>query len=221
MVISGLDLDTNLQQIDYEPSVIPLPESVTSLIQSADLRWDEFFAKQLNKRYPRYIASEPAQVFAALKHVRDEGLAYGDRFIEWGSGFGLASSMASMLGFEATGIELEEGLVKIAEKLAEAHQTGADFINTSYVPEGYISYDHIGGSDIVPDDSFGHQAGPPKYEGMEIGLDEVDVFFVYPWPGEQEMMLKLFQSVASEDALLVAYLGDQEVCIYRAGAQDD
>ena len=50
---------------------------------------------------------------------------------------------------------------------------------------------------------------------MDIGLDEIDVFFVYPWPGEQEMMLKLFDSVASEDAILIAYYGDQEICIYR------
>jgi hypothetical protein len=153
--------------------------------------------------------------------VRDEGLAYGNRFVEWGSGFGVATSMAAMLGYEATGIELEKGLVKISEKLADAHKTGAQFFNTSYVPEGYISYDHMGGTDIVPDDSFGQQSEPPRHEGMDIGLDEVDVFFVYPWPGEQEMMLKLFQSVASPDALLIAYLGDKEICLYRATSRND
>jgi hypothetical protein len=127
----------------------------------------------------------------------------------------VATSLAALLGYEATGIELEEGLVEIAESLALTHQTGADFIHTSYIPEGFLSYDHVGGSDIVPDDRFGHQAHTPYYEGMDIGLDEVDVFFVYPWPGEQEMMLKLFQAVASEDAILIAYFGDHEICIYR------
>jgi hypothetical protein len=29
------------------------------------------------------------------------------------------------------------------------------------------------------------------------------------------MMLKLFDSVASEDAILIAYYGDQEICLYR------
>ncbi|OUU24521.1 MAG: hypothetical protein CBB97_11530, partial [Candidatus Endolissoclinum sp. TMED37] len=171
--------------------------------------------QKLNKRYPRYVASEPAQVYAALKHVRDEGLALGERFIEWGSGFGVATSLAAQLGFQATGIELEDGLVEIAESLAEKHQTSAEFIATTYIPEGYLSYDHLGSSDIFPDDSFGHRVEAPRYEGMDIGLDEIDVFFVYPWPGEQEMMLKLFQSVASEDAILIAYYGDQEICIYR------
>jgi hypothetical protein len=203
------------QQIDYTPLPANLPREVSDLINHADALWEQFWAQKLNKRYPRYVASEPAQVYAALKHVRDEGLAFGDRFIEWGSGFGVASSLAALLGFEATGIELEEGLVEIAEKLAEKHQTGAEFIATTYIPEGFISYDHVGGSDIVPDDSFGHQAEAPRYDDMDIGLDEIDVFFVYPWPGEQEMMLKLFDSVASEDAILIAYYGDQEICLYR------
>ena len=205
----------SIKQIDYETESPEVPEPFASLIQDADDRWEKFWAQKLNKRYPRYVASEPAQVYAALKHVRDEGLALGERFIEWGSGFGVATSLAAQLGFEATGIELEDGLIEIAESLAEKHQTGAEFIAITYIPEGYISYDHVGGSDIVPDDSFGYQTEPPRYDGMDIGLDEIDVFFVYPWPGEQEMMLKLFQSVASEDAILIAYYGDQEICIYR------
>lgn len=213
-------MDSSLQQIDYEASCPELPEPFKSLVVHAEDLWNEFWAKKLNRRFPRYIASDPAQVYAALKYVRESGIAYGDRFIEWGSGFGVATSMAAMLGYEATGIELEAGLVKIATKLAEAHRTSAEFINTSYIPEGYISYDHVGGTDIVPDDSFGHQSEPARYDGMDIGLDEIDVFFVYPWPGEQEMMLKLFQSVASEDALLIAYLGDQEVCLYRKQTDD-
>ena len=205
----------SIKQIDYVAKSPEVPEPFASLIQDADDRWEKFWAQKLNKRYPRYVASEPAQVYAALKHVRDEDLALGERFIEWGSGFGVATNLAAQLGFEATGIELEDGLVEIAESLAEKHQTGAEFIATTYIPEGYISYDHVGGSDIVPDESFGHQAEPPRYDGMDIGLDEIDVFFVYPWPGEQEMMLKLFQYVANEDAILIAYYGDQEICIYR------
>ncbi len=205
----------SIKQIDYEAESPEVPKPFASLIQDADDRWEKFWAQKLNKRYPRYVASEPAQVYAALKYVRDEGLALGERFIEWGSGFGVATNLAAQLGFEATGIELEDGLVEIAESLAKKHQTGAKFITATYVPEGYISYDHVGGSDIVPDESFGHQAYPPRYDGMDIGLDEIDVFFVYPWPGEQEMMLKLFESVASEDAILIAYYGDGEICIYR------
>ena len=84
------------------------------------------------------------------------------------------------LGFEATVIELKDGLVVNAESLAKKHQTGTKFITANYIPEGYISYKHVGGRDIVPDESFGHQAEPPRYDEMDIGLDEIDIFFVYP-----------------------------------------
>ena len=50
---------------------------------------------------------------------------------------------------------------------------------------------------------------------MDHSLAEVDLFFVYPWPGEQEMMLKLFDAVAGPDAVLIAYYGDREICLYR------
>ena len=85
------------------------------------------------------------------------------------------------------------------------------------MPEGFISYEATGGEDIVRDDSFGHDPGAAKYTdgASEIYIDEVDVFFVYPWPGEQEMMLKLFDAVAGEDAILIAYYSDMDTCIYR------
>ena len=34
--------------------------------------WAEFWAKKVNRKYPAYIANEPAQGHAAFKHVRDK-----------------------------------------------------------------------------------------------------------------------------------------------------
>ena len=61
----------SIKQIDYEAETPEVPEPFASLIQDADERWEKFWAQKLNKRYPRYVASEPAQAYAALKHVRD------------------------------------------------------------------------------------------------------------------------------------------------------
>ncbi|PXA04530.1 hypothetical protein DDZ13_04965 [Coraliomargarita sinensis] len=206
------------EEIDYEPSELPLTGKVRALVDAAEKRFEAFYAQKLNKRYPRYIASEPAQVYAALRWVSERGLTPGEKFIEWGSGFGIATGMAALLDYEATGIELREGLVDIARELMAGQSIDAEFICTSYIPEGYLEYDIAGGSDIVPDDSFGHQleAGP-VYQDVyhEIDIAEVDLFYVYPWPGEQEMMLKLFDAVAGVDAILIAYFGDREICIYR------
>jgi hypothetical protein len=50
---------------------------------------------------------------------------------------------------------------------------------------------------------------------MDLGIDEIDLFFAYPWPGEQEMMLKLFDALAGEGAIFIAYFGDQDIHLYR------
>jgi hypothetical protein len=203
-------------QLPYEVEDIELPPRVSAFIKEADARCDQFYDEKLNTRFPRYVPSEPAQVYSALKYVTDQRLPLDTRFIEWGSGFGIGTGFAALLGYEATGIEIEEVLVHKAESLLSDQAIEADFLAISYIPDGFICYDALSGHDIVRDDSFGnaphHQ---PRYEGMDIDVEEIDLFFVYPWPGEQEMMLKLFDAVAGEGAILVAYFGDRDICIYQ------
>lgn len=205
------------EEIDYEPVSAELPPRFYKLVEAAEARFDEFYKQQLNKRYPRYIASEPDQVYAALKWVTDRGLVQDRKFVEWGSGFGIATCMAALLGYEATGIELRAGLVDIARELARSQSIEANFICTSYIPEGYIEYEIAGGTDLSIDESFGYQLeGGPVYRGEEdLDIEEVDLFYAYPWPGEQEMMLKLFDALAGVDAIMIAYYGDREICLYR------
>ncbi len=193
-----------------------LPKDVTQFIVEADAQCDTFYDKKLNKRYPRYVPSEPAQVYAALKFVTEKKLSLGDIFVEWGSGMGVATGLASILGYEATGIEIEETLVDSASALISNQNLDAQFICTSYIPEGYMTYEAVSGHDLVRDNSFGFRPDhEPVYEEMDCPLNEVDLFFVYPWPGEQAMMLKLFDAVAGEGAILVAYYGDRDICLYR------
>ena len=201
------------EQIEYEVVEIPLPQKVQAFIAEADRRCDAFYDAQLNKRYPRYVPSEPAQVYAALKHVSDQSLPLGDTFLEWGSGFGVATGLAALLGYEATGIEIQEDLVAKAEDLLAHQGIDATFIPTSYIPDGFIEYENFGTTDIVCDNFVDGQAA--RYEDMDLDIAEIDLFFAYPWPGEQEMMLKLFDALAGEGAILVAYFGDKEINLYR------
>ncbi|MFP4261565.1 MAG: hypothetical protein ACLFS1_10850 [Opitutales bacterium] len=205
-------------QIEYEPTSIELAPRAQALVEASELRFEDFYAKQLNKRYPRYIASDPSQVDAALRWLERRNLVMGGHFLEWGSGFGLATGLASLRGYQACGIELRRGLVEIARDLMAEQKIEADFLCTSYIPEGYIAFESADGEDIVPDDSFGYERGsPPCYEAddLVIEITEVDLFYVYPWPGEQTLMLKLFDAVAGPDAILIAYYGDRDLCLYR------
>ena len=57
--------------------------------------------------------------------------------------------------------------------------------------------------------------GPLRYDGMEIAITDIGVFFVYPWPEEREWMQKLFEAVARTGAILVVYHTDTDIRVFR------
>jgi hypothetical protein len=50
---------------------------------------------------------------------------------------------------------------------------------------------------------------------MAFDIAAIDLFFAYPWPEEQELMQQLFDAVAMEGAIRIAYHSAKEICIYR------
>lgn len=189
-----------------------VPEAVSAYLEEADRRIDVFFETERNKRIPKFIPSAAEMVFEVIEFVTREELPLGRVFCEWGSGFGVATCLASLLGYEAYGIEIEEELVDTAGALAGDMGIDARFVCSSYLPEGIDSYAGMGGEDIVREGGIEGELG---YEGMERDLSDVDIIFVYPWPGEQEFMEKLFEEVAVEGAILIVYYGDEEIRVYR------
>ena len=204
-----------VKQISLELATSPPAKGVENLLVESEKRIDAFFDSGANKRMPRYLPSDPMVVYRALEYVTKADLPLGRVFCEWGSGFGVATCMASLLGYEAYGIEWEESLVELSRELAEDLEIPAKVLHTSYLPEGFETFDAVGTTElIVPEYYSGTGDGgefAPSYEGMDIPTDEVDVYYVYPWPGEQGMMLQMFDVLACEGALFVIYLGDGEV----------
>ena len=141
----------------------------------------------------------------------------------FGCGFGIAACMASLLGFESYGIEIESEIAEFAEQLAGDHNLPVEILNTSYLPEGYEECEGIGGKDLLPPEATTSGGVPidttPIYDGLDP--DEVDLFFVYPWPGQEGLMMDLFQAVASEDAILLIAHGEREITAYRRDVNDD
>lgn len=54
------------------------------------------------------------------------------RFCEWGSGLGVVTGMAELLGFNATGIELDEELAQTSRDVLARHQLSSPIVTASY-----------------------------------------------------------------------------------------
>ena len=200
-----------------------VPNDVAAMLAEAHRRCDAFFDSGLGRRYPRYLPSDPTVVHAALVALKESGHLRGNVFCEWGCGFGIATCMASLLGFEAYGIEIEDGLADLATQLAEDLKIPVEILCISYLPEGYEECEGIGGKDLLTPEATTSRgasiATTPVYAGLDP--DEVDLFFAYPWPGQEELMMDLFKAIATEDAILLIYHADGETTAYRQGFDDE
>jgi hypothetical protein len=212
----------SLEQLNVISKPCEIPDKVITMLAEAEHRCDAFFEAGLDRRYPRYLPSNPEKVFAAITTLKESGLLRGDVFCEWGSGFGIATCMASLIGFKAYGIEIEDGLVKLSTQLARDLSIPAEYLCTSYLPEGYEECEGIGGKDLLPPQDTTSGGAiidiTPLYDGLDPG--EVDLFFVYPWPGQEEFMMDLFDEIASEDAILLIYQADGETTVHRQSFND-
>jgi hypothetical protein len=213
----------SLEQLTLRLRPDEVPNDVATMLAEADRRCDDFFSAGLGRRYPRYLPSDPAIVHAAMVSLKEAGHIRGNAFCEWGCGFGVATCMASLIGYEAYGIEIEPKLADLANQLADDHNIPVEILCTSYLPEGYEECDGVGGKDLLPPEATTSRGESidttPTYDGLDP--NEVDVFFVYPWPGQEEFMMDLFRAVSNEDAILLIYLGDREIAAYRRGVGDD
>lgn len=214
-----------LQEIELQLAAVEMPPRVVELINEADRRLDHLFASNRNRRVPRFLPSDPVLLYRTLEFLTRAGIPPGRVFCEWGCGFGVGACLASLLGYTAYGLEIEDDLVQHALSLANDLGIQTTTLGTSYFPEGYGSYPAHGGAELMVPEAAScwddGAAGIPPYEGMEHEIDEIDLFYVYPWPGEQELMHSLFDAVAGEGAILVAYYGDQDIAAYRKVVRDE
>jgi len=165
--------------------------------------------------HPRYVSSDFRLAHAALCRIREENLAVGNRFLEWGSGLGAVTVMAARAGFEAVGIEIRADLVSKARSLAAGFGVAAEFVEGSFLPAGFDLYhDPIGDSVQLlesphPDFSSGW------YEPLDAYLEDFDLVYAYPWPGETQMMDDLFDRAAASGALLLSFRENGEMNLQR------
>src|SRR3989442_10159877 len=115
-------------------------DHVASLIATSSRGWERFFADHDDHQAPRFVPSVPERVFAVLEEVTRRKLPPTRVFCEWGSGFGTATCLAALLGYEAYGLEIDEELVRRSRVIARRLGIPVTMLCTSLFPAGYEAY---------------------------------------------------------------------------------
>ena len=165
-----------------------IPASVDLLLREADRRIAAFFDSGGARRAPKFVPSDHLAVYDALTAVRRMLPGPPPVFLEWGCGFGVATGLAHLAGFAATGIELDSELVDCATALAAELRLPVRFA----------------AGDIFAPDTADRAAAAA-------------VVFAYPWPLEVDRWTKRFERLAKPGALLLTFEGIDELHLYRRG----
>ena len=87
-----------------------VPPDMLAFLGRADALLQKYWDSWYRRPIEQYVACDFRDVWRALEAVETNRLAPGKLFCEWGCGFGVVTAMASMLGWDAIGIEAEEFL---------------------------------------------------------------------------------------------------------------
>ncbi|MEE8467885.1 MAG: hypothetical protein V3T22_05490 [Planctomycetota bacterium] len=175
------------------PSI--LPATLERLIREGSDAWEAFraFAKD---RYHLFIPCDHHGVYETLRELRSRAAT----FVEFGSGAGVVTIMADLLGFEAYGIEIEPWLVERSTEMAQQFGSGAVFAEGTFVPPAY--QDEI---ELLSGDFLTPTNGAHAFEELGLELSDFDLVFAYPWPGDEDWLAELMRRHARADALLLTY----------------
>jgi hypothetical protein len=190
------------------PLDAPLEARLDALLADGWEVWERFDRTVREPGFHPFVAADYDVVRSALLPLR----APGRRFLEWGSAIGTITIMADLMGFDASGIELDASLVATARDLAARHGSRARFVAGSFLPTSYRwrSRDGDSRTGTIGD-------GPSGYLQLGRALDDFDVVFGYPWGGEAPLMLDVMQQYGSPDALLLLFDTNGGVQRYRGG----
>lgn len=140
-----------------------------------------------------FVPADYVLVYDALCELRTQ-MPKGTKpsFLEWGSGLGIVTLLASALGWSATGIEIQPRLVRSSLETSRAFDLSARFLEGSFFPDD---------TDAV--------------ENLSKIIGRSDLIYVYPWPDQEIEIFDLFDRFAGPDAILLTYYGIEDVRAFR------
>lgn len=167
--------------------------------------WDR---SQTADGFHAYVSADYEAVFRSLVELRGRATT----FLEWGSGLGVVTIMASRLGFDAYGIEHEPELVEHANAFRERFGPAAHFVRGSFFPDAFHWTPEKGEAEVR---TTIH--GTAAYEEMGKQLSEFDLVYAYPWPEEHQLLRNVMQECGRDDTLFLTYDVLQGMALHRGG----
>ncbi len=178
-----------LERVGVPPEAgdLPVPRFVDCFIRDAEDRAEEY-GDRAGKGL--FVPGDYRYAFQILQWLlRTQAAAQGAAFLEWGSGQGMVTILAALLGYDAVGVEIDAALVRESRELAARYDTQARFEQGSY---------------------------DPASSGLKVfTAKKRAVVYVYPWPGEEPFFLRLFAETADPGAFLLMCLGPEDIRTYR------
>lgn len=180
-----------------------LRNEMQTLWDRAEAIWDQY---QNERNFHGFVAADYGLVFDALCDLRGRAIT----FLEWGSGLGVVTIMASRLGFEAYGIECEVGLVDWSRQLAIEFGSDAVFAEGSFIPRQYCWTGRLS-TELERTDV----AAPAAYDDLDMELRDFDLVYAYPWPGEQRLYRDILRQFGAPHARLLCYDAQEGMSLHR------
>lgn len=171
----------------------PLLQEFRSLWQEADALWT---VHQNDPEFLGYVSADYLAVFRMLSALRDRA----QTFLEWGSGLGVVTIMASRLGYDAYGIETEELLVDYSRDFAARYAPKANFALGNFIPDEFEWQPSEG--DEVQRTAIDT---PAAYATLDMELRDFDLVYAYPWPDEQTLFSNIMRQCGGRGAYLLSY----------------
>ena len=173
--------------VPAEAGDLPVPHYVDCFIRDAENRSEEV---DFRAGKGLFVPGDYRYAFQLLQWLLRTGTAAkGAAFLEWGSGLGMVAVLAALLGYEASGVEIDEKLVQESRGLAARYDARVRFEHGTY------------------------DGSAP---GLKVlTARKRAVVYVYPWPGEEPKFLQLFAGTADTGAHLLMCLGPEDIRIYR------
>jgi hypothetical protein len=164
-----------------------------SLWAEVDALWERH---QEEPAFHGYVSADYQAVYDSLAQLKGRALTV----LEWGSGLGVVTIMASRMGFEAYGIEAEASLVEFSEELALGYGPTAKFAQGSFIPDQF-QWNPADADNVIRTVVDTASA----YNDLEMEIRDFDLIYSYPWPDERVLYHQILREFACPAAWFLCF----------------